>query len=442
MKNYDVSRLPPMIKIGYDGENNWRPQSFDCASLLKNHPNGVLTLWLLPKGESQAFPVAVERDGNTIIWTPLSEEMTAETGALQIVCTDGTDVGKSAVVLFRVDESILPGAEHPAAVPSWATQTIERAESAADRAEEAAESIDIEALEARIAQAVEDYLEEHPVEAPVQSVNGKTGAVTLSASDVNALPADTVIPPTVTEQTVSGWGFTKNTGTYSKPSDGIPKTDLASDVQTSLGKADTALQEHQSLAGYATETYVQQQIDAIPDELPTVSASDNGKVLGVVNGEWAVKTDEGGSPAPLEIPITQSGSTYTTTATAEQIRAAKENSIFVLDGKARIKALVWFPLDEDLDMLIGMQMLNGTIMAVVATVTTNNVAITVELTVIPTATSGLTNDSGFITENDVKAAPIDDTGGYFTTDTVDGALQEIGAELAGVNTLIGTGVIT
>lgn len=31
-------------------------------------------------------------------------------------------------------------------------------------------------------------------------------------------------------------------GTYSKPASGIPKTDLASDVQASLGKADTALQ--------------------------------------------------------------------------------------------------------------------------------------------------------------------------------------------------------
>lgn len=50
------------------------------------------------------------------------------------------------------------------------------------------------------------------------------------------------IPSEVTEATVSGWGFTKNTGTYSKPSGGIPKTDLTSAVQTSLGKADTAVQ--------------------------------------------------------------------------------------------------------------------------------------------------------------------------------------------------------
>lgn len=46
----------------------------------------------------------------------------------------------------------------------------------------------------------------------------------------------------ITEQTIIDWGFTKNTGTYSKPSAGIPKTDLASAVQTSLGLADTSIQ--------------------------------------------------------------------------------------------------------------------------------------------------------------------------------------------------------
>ena len=53
----------------------------------------------------------------------------------------------------------------------------------------------------------------------VESVNGQTGTVVLDASDVGA-------------------------GTYSKPSGGIPKNDLASAVQTSLGKADTALQSY------------------------------------------------------------------------------------------------------------------------------------------------------------------------------------------------------
>lgn len=44
------------------------------------------------------------------------------------------------------------------------------------------------------------------------------------------------------EADVAAKGFTKNTGTYSKPAEGIPKTDLSDAVQASLGKADTALQ--------------------------------------------------------------------------------------------------------------------------------------------------------------------------------------------------------
>lgn len=51
------------------------------------------------------------------------------------------------------------------------------------------------------------------------------------------------IPSPVSEATVSGWGFTKNTGTYNKPSGGIPKTDLANAVQTSLTNADNAVKK-------------------------------------------------------------------------------------------------------------------------------------------------------------------------------------------------------
>jgi len=49
----------------------------------------------------------------------------------------------------------------------------------------------------------------------VTSVNGQTGAVVLDAEDV---------------------------GAYAKPATGIPKSDLSSAVQTSLDKADSALQ--------------------------------------------------------------------------------------------------------------------------------------------------------------------------------------------------------
>lgn len=44
---------------------------------------------------------------------------------------------------------------------------------------------------------------------------------------------------------------------YVKPETGIAKTDLASDVQASLGKADTALQSHQDISHLATKTEAQ-----------------------------------------------------------------------------------------------------------------------------------------------------------------------------------------
>ena len=57
-----------------------------------------------------------------------------------------------------------------------------------------------------------------------------------TSGSYNDLSDKPTIPGAVTKSTVSGWGF----GTYSKPSGGIPKSDLASAVQTSLGKADNA----------------------------------------------------------------------------------------------------------------------------------------------------------------------------------------------------------
>ena len=179
--------------------------------------------------------------------------------------------------------------------------------------------------------------------AAVKSVNGvlpnDAGAITLTPANINGLFSGSyndltdkpVIPDAVTEGTVSGWGFTKNTGTYSKPADGIPKADLATAVQTSLSKADTALHEHQSLAAYRKAAAQ----DAI-DNTKLTDAPTDGKAYARKNGSW--------------------------------------HEIAVVDVDA------------------------------------------------------------------LQSKSITDSGGHFTSDTVEGALQEIGAELAGINTLLGSGI--
>lgn len=65
---------------------------------------------------------------------------------------------------------------------------------------------------------------------PAEQVNADWNATSGKAKILNK----PTIPSAVTESTVSGWGFTKNTGTYSKPEYGIPKTDLDQEVNDIL----------------------------------------------------------------------------------------------------------------------------------------------------------------------------------------------------------------
>ena len=114
-----------------------------------------------------------------------------------------------------------------------------------------------------------------------QQIAAKMDKVTLAtvatSGSYNDLSNKPTIPSAVTESTISGWGFTKNTGTYSKPSGGIPKTDLASAVQTSLGKADTALQSYtEQYKGTVTKVKINGE-EKSPDESGIVD-------LGVIEG--------------------------------------------------------------------------------------------------------------------------------------------------------------
>ena len=63
------------------------------------------------------------------------------------------------------------------------------------------------------------------------------------------LNSDLVDDTNQTNKFVTSTDKTNWNAKYDKPSGGIPKTDLASDVRNSLGKADTALQEHQDISG-------------------------------------------------------------------------------------------------------------------------------------------------------------------------------------------------
>ena len=78
--------------------------------------------------------------------------------------------------------------------------------------------------------------------------NGKSVG-TFSANAAKDTAVNISVPEKVSElENDAGYG------TYTKPAAGIPKSDLASGVQASLGKADTALQKHQDISGKLDKT--------------------------------------------------------------------------------------------------------------------------------------------------------------------------------------------
>lgn len=125
------------------------------------------------------------------------------------------------------------------------------------------------AIPTKVSQLENDsgYLTSH------QDISGKADkATTLSGygiTDAQAkidsshkLSSDLVDDTAKTNKFVTASEKSTWSGKYEKPSGGIPKSDLASAVQTSLGKADSALQAHQDISGKAnaSDVYTKSQV--------------------------------------------------------------------------------------------------------------------------------------------------------------------------------------
>lgn len=181
--------VQPEIYLGRQGEKQAREIVFDLSALREKYGTGTATLYHQRSKDPAPYLIG-ETTGTTLTWT-VSETDTvyAGIGYCEFRYTFGTEgLSKSTMFATNVKASLSGDVIIPAALQAWYDALI-------------------------------DYIDEHSGGGggAVSSVNGKTGTVVLDADDVGA-------------------------GTYSKPTGGIPKTDLASAVQTSLGLADTALQ--------------------------------------------------------------------------------------------------------------------------------------------------------------------------------------------------------
>lgn len=120
-------------------------------------------------------------------------------------------------------------------------EAVQTAEASAESAQQSAEEAQavIADIGDTVEQAVEDYMETHPVDVPVDSVNGKTGNVVLNASDVGALPDSTVIPSKTSQlQNDSGY-LTAVPSEYVTEQELAVETDRATAAEASLNSTVT-----------------------------------------------------------------------------------------------------------------------------------------------------------------------------------------------------------
>ena len=125
---------------------------------------------------------------------------------------------------------------------------------------------------------------------------------------------------------------------YQKPSGGIPKTDMASAVQTSLGKADTAAQPG-DLAGLVRW-----------DRQGTKTSSETQKVTVDSNGTlWVLPSGSGGSSNTELVIVSESGNDLVASKTSAQIYEILNTSaknIVLIDYAGRQGALIKRPLSS------------------------------------------------------------------------------------------------
>ena len=191
--------------LGYTGEANAQLIQIDVSKWQEKWPGASIDLMLALPGEKASYPAKTElKDGKLLFLPGYGDTQKPGHGAAYVVATkDGTHLAASDTVLTEIMHKGRGGdelPEAPEAQAGWVANVLNaahRAEEAAKRAENA------QVTDEQVGKAVEDYLQENPVEAPVQSVNGKTGAVQLSAADVGALSKDTPIPEPYTLPTAS-----------------------------------------------------------------------------------------------------------------------------------------------------------------------------------------------------------------------------------------------
>lgn len=142
---YRVEALPPTIAIGVQTEEGVCAIDFDCSAWLESWPDLSLSAVHTRPGEMASYPVETEMDGAVLRWTvgAVDTEIAGQ-GVIEIIGVSNGKRKLSGKTCTHIEEtSTIETTEAPTVMQSYIEQVqaaVNRAEAAADAAEEALEN--------------------------------------------------------------------------------------------------------------------------------------------------------------------------------------------------------------------------------------------------------------------------------------------------------------
>ena len=168
-------REPQGVPLGRQMETGVRQIVFNLSGLIDDYGDGTAELVHQRGRDLAPYLITTQRDGSSLVWT-VSDTDTAYAGDGQAEIrwtVDGT-LAKTVILQTYVKRSITADTVIPEALQSWYDALVAYIDERSISPED-------------LADAVADYIEQHPITAPVTSVNDKIGDVVLSAADVGAI---------------------------------------------------------------------------------------------------------------------------------------------------------------------------------------------------------------------------------------------------------------
>ncbi len=170
-----ISNGTRLLPLGRQGENEALKIIFDVSRLIAEYGEGVAVVTHMRNKDTAPYVKVTERDGVNVTWNVNNTDTLFNgSGKANLMW----NVNGVTVKTIDFDTYVFPSISGivtvPDALQSWYNEMLEYINSVA---------VD----DSKIEDIVIEYLEEHPIEAPVTSVNGKTGAVNLTSADVGAL---------------------------------------------------------------------------------------------------------------------------------------------------------------------------------------------------------------------------------------------------------------